>query len=290
MDLIKTSQGVSDKVASLRSEGKSIGFVPTMGALHEGHLSLVKQCIAGNDVCIASIFVNPTQFDNKEDLEKYPGNRKQDCEYLAAAGVDIAFVPTEEEIYPEPDTRRFDFGRLDKVMEGKHRPGHFNGVAQVVSRLFDIVKPDRAYFGEKDFQQLAIIREMVRQLKLDTQIVPAPVVREASGLALSSRNERLAARQKEVAVNISGTLFKSREWANKYSVQETIRKVTDTLDSCDELKVEYYEIVDGHTLQPLTDWTDSDYIVGCIALFCGEVRLIDNIVYKTDSQIKGKQK
>lgn len=284
MDLIKTTQGVRNKVTALRSEGKTIGLVPTMGALHEGHLSLVKKCIADNDVCIVSIFVNPTQFNNKEDLEKYPRNLERDCEYLKSVGVGVIFAPSVDEVYPEPDTRQFDFGQLDKVMEGEHRPGHFNGVAQVVSRLFDIVKPDRAYFGEKDFQQLAIIREMVKQLKLDINIVPMPIVREVSGLALSSRNERLTATQKEVAVNISKVLAESKEWMKTSSVEEVIKAVTTTLDSFTELKVEYYEIVDGYTLQSVADWKDSDYIVGCIAIFCGEVRLIDNIIYKADSQ------
>lgn len=284
MDLIKITQGVRNKVTALRSEGKTIGLVPTMGALHEGHLSLVKKCIADNDVCIVSIFVNPTQFNNKEDLKKYPRNLERDCEYLKSVGVGVIFAPSVDEVYPEPDTRQFDFGQLDKVMEGEHRPGHFNGVAQVVSRLFDIVKPDRAYFGEKDFQQLAIIREMVKQLKLDINIVPMPIVREVSGLALSSRNERLTATQKEVAVNISKVLAESKEWMKTSSVEEVIKAVTTTLDSFTELKVEYYEIVDGYTLQSVADWKDSDYIVGCIAIFCGEVRLIDNIIYKADSQ------
>lgn len=284
MDLIKTTQGVCNKVTTLRSEGKTIGLVPTMGALHEGHLSLVKQCIADNDVCIVSIFVNPTQFNNKEDLEKYPRNLERDCEYLKSIGVGVIFAPSVDEVYPEPDTRQFDFGQLDKVMEGEHRPGHFNGVAQVVSRLFDIVKPDRAYFGEKDFQQLAIIREMVKQMKLNVSIVPMPIMREASGLALSSRNERLTATQKEVAVNISRILAESRGWMKSNSVGEVIKKVVTTLDSFAGLKVEYYEIVDGYTLQSVSDWKDSDYIVGCIAIFCGEVRLIDNIIYRANSQ------
>lgn len=284
MDLIKTTQGVCDRVTALRSKGKTIGLVPTMGALHEGHLSLVKQCIADNDVCIVSIFVNPTQFNNREDLEKYPRNLERDCEFLNSIGVGVIFAPSVDEVYPEPDTRQFDFGQLDKVMEGEHRPGHFNGVAQVVSRLFDIVKPDRAYFGEKDFQQLAIIREMVKQLKLNVNIVPMPIVREVSGLALSSRNERLTADQKELAVNISRVLAESKDWIKNSSVGEVIKKVVATLDSLVGLKVEYYEIVDGYTLQSVSDWKDSDYIVGCIAIFCGEVRLIDNIIYKANSQ------
>jgi len=280
MEVLKTVKEVQDKVTSLRSQGKTIGFVPTMGALHEGHLSLVKQCIADNDICIVSIFVNPTQFNNKEDLVKYPRNLEKDSQYLAEAGVNFIFAPLEKEIYPEPDTRQFDFGQIDKVMEGVHRPGHFNGVAQVVSRLFDIVKPDKAYFGEKDFQQLAIIREMVKQLNLPVQIVAMPIVREASGLALSSRNERLTSKQKEVAVNISKTLSESKKWMDNLSVKQVINKVTDTLNSFDELDVEYYEIADGYTLQSVKDWKEADYIVGCIAVFCGDVRLIDNIIYK----------
>lgn len=283
MDLKRTVRELQDALAPLRSQGKKIGFVPTMGALHEGHLSLVKQCIADNDICVVSVFVNPTQFNNKQDLEKYPRDIERDSRYLEQAGVDFVFAPSVEEVYPETDTRQFDFGQIDKVMEGMHRPGHFNGVAQVVSRLFDIVKPDKAYFGEKDFQQLAVIREMVKQLGLPVQIVPMPIVREASGLALSSRNERLTTGQKEVAVNISRTLLESREWMRTSSVSETIDRVIKQIDSFEALKVEYYEIVDGYTLQSVTDWEEAGYIVGCIAVYCGDVRLIDNIVYKANS-------
>lgn len=283
MDLKRTVRELQDALAPLRSQGKKIGFVPTMGALHEGHLSLVKQCIADNDICVVSVFVNPTQFNNKQDLEKYPRDIERDSRYLEHAGVDFVFAPPVEEVYPETDTRQFDFGQIDKVMEGMHRPGHFNGVAQVVSRLFDIVKPDKAYFGEKDFQQLAVIREMVKQLGLAVQIVPMPIVREASGLALSSRNERLTTGQKEVAVNISRTLLESREWMRTSSVSETIDRVIKQIDSFEALKVEYYEIVDGYTLQSVTDWEEAGYIVGCIAVYCGDVRLIDNIVYKANS-------
>ncbi|MDU1889552.1 MAG: pantoate--beta-alanine ligase [Dysgonomonas sp.] len=283
MDLIKTVRDVQATVVSLHNEGKTIGFVPTMGALHKGHLSLVKQCLAENDICVVSIFVNPTQFNNKEDLVKYPRNLEQDCQLLQEVGVNIVFAPTENEIYPEPDTRQFDFGQLDKVMEGRFRPGHFNGVAQVVSRLFDIVKPDKAYFGEKDFQQLAIIRAMVKQLGLKVQIVPMPIMRESNGLAMSSRNERLTPKQKEIAVNISKTLFQSKEWEENYTVQEVITKVTDNINSFEELKVEYFEIVDGDSLQAINEWSESSFIVGCIAVFCGEVRLIDNVIYRTKS-------
>jgi len=281
MNLVNTVKDLQSQNLLLRSEEKSIGLVPTMGALHEGHLSLVQQCIADNDICVVSIFVNPTQFNDKEDLEKYPRDVEKDSQLLGTLSNDIiVFNPSEKEIYPEPDTRQFDFGMIDKVMEGKFRPGHFNGVAQVVSRLFDIVKPDRAYFGQKDFQQLAVIRDMVRQLKLDVQIVPMPIVREASGLARSSRNERLTAEQRKVAANISKVLFESKDkMYMNLSVQETIDLVTDKINSFPALKVEYFEIVDGNTLQPVQEWNESDYVVGCIAVFCGEVRLIDNIVY-----------
>jgi pantoate--beta-alanine ligase len=281
MNLVNTVKDLQSQISLLRSEGKSIGFVPTMGALHEGHLSLVQQCISDNDICVVSIFVNPTQFNDKEDLKKYPRDVEKDSLLLSTLSNDIiVFNPSENEIYPEPDTRQFDFGMIDKVMEGKFRPGHFNGVAQVVSRLFDIVRPDKAYFGQKDFQQLAVIRDMVRQLKLNIQIIPMPIIREASGLARSSRNERLTTEQREVAANISKVLFESRdEMYMNLSVQDTINLVTDKINSFSDLKVEYFEIVDGCTLQPVPEWNESDYVVGCIAVFCGEVRLIDNIVY-----------
>ena len=283
MKLIKTIKELHKEILPLHAANKTVGFVPTMGALHEGHLSLVKQCLADNDVCVVSIFVNPTQFNDKEDLKKYPRNVEKDCRLLNTISENlIVFNPSDSEIYPEPDTRIFDFGQIDKVMEGKFRPGHFNGVAQVVSRLFDIVKPDRAYFGEKDFQQLAIIRHMVRQLKLDVQIVPMPIIREQSGLALSSRNARLTDVQRASAVNISKILFKSRNEMYKHlTIAETIKKVTDQINAVQNLEVEYFEIVDGTTLQPLNDWSESEYVVGCIAVFCGEVRLIDNIVYNS---------
>lgn len=282
MKLIKTVNGLKQEIAALRSDKKTVGFVPTMGALHKGHLSLVKQCVAQNDICVVSIFVNPTQFNDKEDLKKYPRDVEKDCLLLKTISEDIVvFNPSEKEIYPEPDTRRFDFGQIDKVMEGKFRPGHFNGVAQVVSRLFDIVKPDRAYFGEKDFQQLAVIRDMVRQLNLNIQIVPMPIIREESGLAMSSRNERLSASQRVVAVHISEVLLGSKEGMCRNTVAQTLQEVTDKINQSESLKVEYFEIVDGTTLQPVSDWNDSKYIVGCIAVFCGDVRLIDNITYKS---------
>lgn len=281
MKLIETVVELEKELSREERGSKSIGLVPTMGALHIGHLSLVKRCLNDNDICVVSIFVNPTQFNNPDDLKKYPRTLERDCESLKEVGENIiVFIPSVKEIYPEPDTRQFDFGLLDKVMEGKYRPGHFNGVAQVVSRLFDIVKPNKAYFGEKDFQQLAIIRAMVKQLNLDVEIVPMPIVREDSGLAFSSRNERLSKDQKVLAVNISKTLFKSKDEMQQYSVSETRDNVVSTINSFTGLNVEYFEIVDGNTLQSVKDWDDSRYIVGCITVFCGDVRLIDNIKYK----------
>lgn len=279
MITLYTINDLQNAVSISKNERKTIGFVPTMGALHEGHISLVKKCREQNDVCIVSIFVNPTQFNNQTDLEKYPRTIDEDIKLLNYAGVDIVFVPSVQEIYPEPDNRQFDFGQLDKVMEGKFRPGHFNGVAQVVSRLFDIVKPDKAYFGEKDFQQLAIIRQMVRQLNIPVEIVPMPIRREDSGLAMSSRNQRLAEDQKKDAVNIYRVLSESKTLYNNKTVEELRFWVIENINKIASLEVEYFEIVDGNTLQQISDWKDTQYAVGCITVFCGEVRLIDNIIY-----------
>ncbi len=280
MKVYKTVSSLSDALDQCRKEGKTIGLVPTMGALHNGHLSLVKRCVAENDVCVVSVFVNPTQFNNSTDLEKYPRTEEADIELLSGADCTFAFIPSVEEIYPTPDTRQFDFAPLDQVMEGPARPGHFNGVGQVVSRLFDIVKPNRAYFGEKDFQQLAIIREMVKRYNYNLEIVGCPIVREESGLALSSRNARLSDAEKKIAVNISRTLFMSVDLANVKTVDEVKQWVVSTINLFPNLEVEYFEIVDSLTLQPIKEWSDADYITGCITVYCGEVRLIDNIQYK----------
>jgi len=253
-----------------------------MGALHEGHLTLVRRCVIENDVCVVSIFVNPTQFNNKSDLENYPRTLNNDAELLKEVNCSIVFAPAEKEIYPEPDTRVFDFGKLGEVMEGKYRPGHFNGVAQVVSRLFDMVKPDRAYFGEKDFQQLAIIREMVKQYRMPVEIIGCPIVREEDGMALSSRNMRLSKEEKEKATLISRTLLKSCNFAAEKSVAELQKWVVDQINEEPLLEVEYFDIVDALTLQTITHWDDSQYVVGCITVYCGDVRLIDNVQYKRD--------
>lgn len=279
MRVVTTIADLRNEINSAKEAGKKIGFVPTMGALHNGHIQLVKRCVAENEYSVVSIFVNPTQFNDKNDLIKYPRTLEADCKLLEETGCNLIFAPSVEEVYPEEDTRQFDFGQLDKVMEGSFRPGHFNGVAQVVSRLFDAVTPDNAYFGEKDFQQLAIIRQMVKMLNYPIVINPCPIVREESGLALSSRNARLSADQLAVAPAIYQTLLQSKEWKQTMPLNEVKTKVIDTLNANSHFRVEYFDIVDGLTLQSLNEWSDSDYIVGCIAVFCGEVRLIDNIVY-----------
>lgn len=280
MKLIQSIQELRAALAVCRQAGKSIGLVPTMGALHAGHASLVKRAVAENDVVVVSDFVNPTQFNDKNDLLKYPRTLEADCALLEACGALFVFAPSVEEIYPEPDTRQFSYAPLDTVMEGKYRPGHFNGVCQIVSKLFLIVEPTRAYFGEKDFQQLAIIREMVRRYPFDLQIVGCPIVREDDGLALSSRNARLSEEQRRQALQISKTLFASVEYGRTHSLSETKSSVEEAIAHAEGLRLEYFEVVDGTTLQTVTDWNDSPYIVGCITVFCGEVRLIDNIKYK----------
>ena len=280
MKIYKTTKGLENALQKLRAESKSIGLVPTMGALHAGHLSLVKRCVEENDVCVVSVFVNPTQFNNQTDLEKYPRTLEADAALLAGAKCTIMFAPSVKQIYPKPDTRVFDFGQLDKVMEGVHRPGHFNGVGQVVSRLFDIVKPGKAYFGEKDYQQLAIIRKMVKDYKYPIEIVGCPIVREKDGMALSSRNMRLSKDERKRAVRISQTLFKSVEMAATKRLEEVKQWVIDEINKDSILNVEYYEIVNSETMQSVKSWKDADKITGCITVYCGEVRLIDNIQYK----------
>ena len=280
MKVIHTIEDLQAGLSVLKAQGKKVGLVPTMGALHAGHASLVKRSVNENDVTVVSVFVNPTQFNDKNDLVKYPRTLEADCKLLEDCGATLVFAPSVEEMYPEPDTRQFGYAPLDTVMEGAFRPGHFNGVCQIVSKLFDAVKPHRAYFGEKDFQQLAIIREMVRQMKFDLEIVGCPIVREEDGLALSSRNARLSSDERENALNISRTLFKSRTFAATHSVSETQKMVEDAIAAAPGLRLEYFEIVDGNTLQKIVDWNETSYAVGCITVFCGEVRLIDNIKYK----------
>ena len=280
MKLVHTIQELRAELDIQRKAGKKIGFVPTMGALHEGHASLVRRAVAENDVVVVSDFVNPTQFNDKNDLLKYPRTLEADCELLEKEGAAYVFAPSVEEVYPEPDTRQFSYAPLDTVMEGKYRPGHFNGVCQVVSKLFMMVEPDKAYFGEKDFQQLAIIREMVKQMNFSLEIVGCPIVREADGLALSSRNARLSEEERLQALSISKTLFQSKEYAATHTVEETQKFVEDGIAATEGLELEYFELVDGTTLQKISTWDETNYAVGCITVYCGEVRLIDNIKYK----------
>ncbi len=280
MKVIHTIKEMQAELSALKALGKTVGLVPTMGALHAGHASLVERCVRENDVTVVSIFVNPTQFNDQNDLIKYPRTMEADCALLESYGTDYVFAPTVEEMYPEPDTRFFSYPPIDTVMEGAFRPGHFNGVCQIVSKLFDAVLPHRAYFGEKDFQQLAVIREMVRQMNYGIEIVPCAIVRETDGLAMSSRNTRLSAEDRKNALNISQSLFKSRTFAAEHSVVETLKMVEDAIAETPGLRLEYFEIVDGNTLQKIENWEETSYAVGCITVFCGEVRLIDNIKYK----------
>ena len=280
MKLIHTINELRAELDVQRKAGKKIGLVPTMGALHDGHASLVKLAVAENEVVVVSDFVNPTQFNDKNDLLKYPRTLEADCELLEKENATYVFAPSVEEIYPEPDTRQFSYAPLDTVMEGEFRPGHFNGVCQIVSKLFMIVEPDRAYFGEKDFQQLAIIREMVKQMNFPIEIIGCPIVREHDGLALSSRNARLSDVERQQALNISKTLFLSKEFASSHTVAETRQFVEDAIAASEGLDLEYFELVDGNTLQRISNWEETTYAVGCITVYCGDVRLIDNIKYK----------
>jgi pantoate--beta-alanine ligase len=280
MFIVHTVSEIQQLVKLAREQKKTIGFVPTMGALHLGHLSLVRASKKQYDITIVSIFVNPTQFNNPEDLKKYPRTIRHDKASLHALHVNILFCPGEKEIYPEPDTRHFDFGTLDKVMEGKYRPGHFNGVAQVVSKLLTIVQPDAMFLGEKDLQQLAIVRSLVQQMGIPTTVVACPTVREEDGLAMSSRNALLTEPQRAHAPIIAATLHAARDKGTLLPVDELQQWVSKTIDEDRELEVEYVEIVDEQTLQPVKNWCDSRHIRLCVAVYAHPVRLIDNIQLK----------
>lgn len=280
MKVLRTVGELRQAMESHRNASQTIGLVPTMGALHAGHLSLMERSCRDNDITVASIFVNPTQFNNATDLKTYPRTEEKDCALLEKAGVDYAFVPSVEEIYPEPDTRVFDLGAVAEVMEGAMRPGHFNGVAQIVSRLFSYVNPTRAYFGEKDFQQIAVIRRMAQLEGFDFEIIACPIVREADGLALSSRNVRLTPEQRKIAPAIHRTLARSLDMTRDKSVGEVKQWVKEEIDRQPFMTTEYYEIVNPLTMQPTDSWMTSDGpAVGCVTVYCGDVRLIDNITY-----------
>ena len=284
MKVIQKIGELQNELFSYRKNNKTIGLVPTMGALHAGHASLVKQSVKENDVTVVSVFLNPTQFNDKGDLERYPRTLEADCQLLEACGADYVFAPTVEEIYPKPDNRQFEFSPQSTVMEGAKRPGHFNGVCQVVSRLFYIVRPDRAYFGEKDWQQIAVIKRLVDfiGMKDSITIVECPIVREQDGLAMSSRNMLLTADEREIAPKIYEALRKSVDYSQSHSVAETQEKVVNEINAVDGLEVEYFEIVDGKMLLAVDDWTSEHGVVGCITVYCGmtPIRLIDHIRYR----------
>ena len=279
MELYTTITSIGEALEIGRSKGFTIGFVPTMGALHVGHLSLVEKAGKLCDIVVVSIFVNPTQFNDPNDLANYPRTLEADMKLLSTARCDYVFAPTAREMYPVPDHRKFVFGNLETVMEGRFRPGHFNGVAQVVSKLFDIVKPDKAFFGQKDFQQLAIINELVRLMNYPVEIVPCPIVRENDGLAMSSRNRLLLPQYRECAPLIYKTLLEARKLAVTNSVQEIHEYVVDQINGSKLLEVEYFDIVDDMFLTSIKNWDTSCGKVGCIAVFAGKVRLIDNIIF-----------
>ena len=278
MKAVSTVKALREELALC--QGKKIGFVPTMGALHEGHISLVARARKECDVVVASVFVNPTQFNDKNDLKNYPRTPEADVAMLAEAGVDVVLFPSVEEIYPEPDTRIFDFGLIDKVMEGATRPGHFNGVAQVVSRLFAIVEPTCAYFGEKDFQQIAVIRAMVKQLNLSVEIIDCPIIRDTDGLARSSRNLLLTPEHRAAAPHIYEVLSAATSKVSELSPAELAAWVTAEVEKNELLKVIYFAAVDAFTMQTVENWSDSERVQGCIAVQAGEIRLIDNIKLK----------
>ena len=278
MKVLNTKNELISLLENYKKEGKKIGFVPTMGALHEGHLSLEKESKKQSDITVVSIFVNPTQFNDPEDLKRYPRTLEKDLELLKTENCDVVFAPSVEEIYPEPDTRKFDFGYLETVMEGAKRPGHFNGVGQVVSRLFDIIKPHKAFFGMKDFQQIAIIRNMVHQLHYNIEIISCPIIREENGLAKSSRNMLLDEDHKKNAPHIYATLKKAKELVSQKNVSEIKQWISDEINNNPYLETEYVEIVDEMTLQVTKEWEEKGNKVVCVAVYAGKIRLIDNIV------------
>lgn len=280
MQVIDTILNLQDFLSGERAKGKTIGLVPTMGALHEGHASLVRRSVSENDITVVSIFLNPTQFNDPKDLERYPRTLESDCAILEKCNAQVAFVPSVKEIYPEPDTRHFSYPPTDSVMEGERRPGHFNGVCQIVSKLFSITYPDRAYFGEKDYQQIAVIRRMAEDLNFRVNIVPCPVIREEDGLAMSSRNTLLSPDEKKIATNIYRVLLESKDLG--LNVRDTQDWVINHINEIEGLEVEYYSIVDGDTLADICNWEDALHVVGCITVYCGKtpIRLIDHIRYK----------
>lgn len=282
MKIFEKVVDLQNELFEVRRQGKTVGLVPTMGALHDGHASLVRQSVQQNDVTVVSVFLNPTQFNDKGDLDRYPRTLDADCKLLEACGADYVFAPSVSEIYPTPDMRHFEFPPQSTVMEGAKRPGHFNGVCQVVSRLFYITRPNRAYFGEKDWQQIAVVKRLVGFINMNIEIVECPIVRDEDGLAKSSRNSLLSTDERAIAPNIYKVLKSSTNEAGKMSVQQLHDKVVADINAIEGLEVEYFDIVDGNTLLPVQSWDDTPYVVGCITVYCGKtpIRLIDHIKYK----------
>lgn len=281
MKVAQTVLQLRQFTALIKKPGYRTGFVPTMGALHAGHISLVNICKKENEITVVSIFVNPNQFNDKKDLENYPCMPEEDIKLLEEAGCDVVFMPGVADIYPEPDTRVFDFGILGTVMEGQHRPGHFNGVAQVVTRLFEIVQPQRAYFGLKDFQQLAILKKVTKDSDLPVEIIACPIVREPDGLAMSSRNTLLTPEERLHSARISATLFRARDMAPGHTPDQIKKFVTNNINEDPFLQAEYFEIADDITLQPIQSWDEPGSKIGCVAVRVGKVRLIDNIIFSS---------
>ena len=279
MKILNKIKIIEDILSEENKRKKTIGFVPTMGALHEGHISLIKRAKKENDIVVCSIFVNPIQFNNKEDFNKYPQKIDEDIIKLGNIECDYLFIPSVDEMYPENDNTVFDFGYLDKIMEGKYRPGHFNGVAVVVKKLFEIVEPNRAYFGEKDYQQLVIIKKLVEQNNFDIDIIPCPTLREKDGLAMSSRNLRLLPDERKIAPNIYKILKEAKEKSGKVSISELINWVKNEIILFKKIELEYFEIVDTQTLLPVSEWKDAENCIACIVVYVGKIRLIDNIYF-----------
>lgn len=282
MKILRTVDELTRFSQAIRNQGKSLGLVPTMGALHAGHMSLVDRAVAENDAVVASVFVNPTQFNNPTDLQTYPRTEDADFALLESHGAAAVFAPTPEEVYPagEKNDHVFDLGEVAEVMEGPMRPGHFQGVAQIVSRLMRWSGANRAYFGEKDFQQIAVIRRMVQTEGIPVEVVDCPIKREKDGLALSSRNVRLTPEQRATAPGIYKILAQSVKDSRNRSVEEIRKQVIDAVNALPECEVEYFSIVDARSLQDITDWNQAEAVQGCITVYCGPVRLIDNIAYK----------
>ena len=284
MKVITKIVDLQNELFAARKGGKEIGLVPTMGALHEGHASLVKRSVKENDITVVSVFLNPTQFNDQGDLDRYPRTLEADCKLLEDCGASYCFAPSVDEMYPTPDERHFEFPPVSTVMEGAKRPGHFNGVCQVVSRLFYIVRPNRAYFGEKDWQQIAVVKQLVKFIGMadSLKIVECPIIRDEDGLAKSSRNSLLSKDERAIAPAIFKALKESVEYAKSHTIKETHDKVVADINAVDGLEVEYFEIVDGNTLQDVANWDDTSYVVGCITVYCGKtpIRLIDHIKYK----------